>query len=247
VDEQQQWVNLRSSHFSRFKAHSPDACDLAVSVCCPGNLQGHPIRGEQLVSPWQFACRIQALLVRRGNTWDHVCEGPKGDRLFGIIYSQKIILYISDLEKLARSRNLPVIAAVGAKAERDVFGGFHRLCGIEVRQRYAERPYTPRRGEARLKKIDAELLDDRDVIASVQEAARNLPDWRIWSSPPQAARLDREGCKILALKPDLVIDLIQMLGAMVDAGEPAEGLVATGAGNLCADLTTLLRGNGKSC
>jgi hypothetical protein len=38
-----------------------------------------------------------------------------------------------------------------------------------------------------------------------------------------------------------------MLGAMVDAGEPAEGLVATGAGNLCADLTTLLRGNGKSC
>jgi len=101
------------------------------------------------------------------------------DFFFSIIYSQKIILYISDLEKLARSRNLPVIAAVGAKAERDVFGCFHRLCGIEVRQRYAERPYTPRRGEARLKKIDAELLDDRDVIASVQEAARNLPDWRI--------------------------------------------------------------------
>jgi hypothetical protein len=51
--------------------------------------------------------------------------------------------------------------------------------GVEVRQCYAKRPYTPRRGEVRLKKIEAELLDDRDVIASVQEAARNLPDWRI--------------------------------------------------------------------
>jgi hypothetical protein len=87
------------------------------------------------------------------------------------MYSQNDIAY-QRLRKFSAIAESTVIAAVGAMADREVFGGFHRLLWHRSSTALRRTAAHSAAGEVRLKKIEAELLDDRDVTASVQEAAQ---------------------------------------------------------------------------